>query len=447
MKNRTGRILALVMVLLLAFTLITGCGGDTTQTTGTTEGTSTTEESETFDPITIQFWNGWTGADGEVLVDLVDKFNSTNKWNITIEMDINSEFQEKFVSAAATQTGPDMIIGANNYKFLYTELLRDMNVVFDISELERSDISESILELCSLDDTLYVFPFQVTGRYLYWNKDLFEAAGLDPESPPVSYEQWAEYAEKITDESRNIYGSGISYSAIFTNLQILQRFGGLFIEDADDGGFSANFSGNEGYIDFFNWYRGMLDNGSNPLETDIGSMMRAGLIGITIDGAWLSAGLEDAGINYGVSILPYGDAGPMNPVSVSGFAVTTFASEEAALASYRFVEWWHTGNEGDSIEDTGVFTWSTIGFPTYFRPVMETEAYLSNEKLAAMTETNPDADSTYLAPSTFQNTFLLAMEIVQPLIESIAVENVDVNEALDRAQTAAEAVIASELGE
>ena len=39
-------------------------------------------------PVTLTFWNGFTGTDGEVLVDIVNTYNETNGKNITIEMDI-----------------------------------------------------------------------------------------------------------------------------------------------------------------------------------------------------------------------------------------------------------------------------------------------------------------------------------------------------------------------
>ena len=35
---------------------------------------SAAEEDQTYDPVTIQFWNSWTGSDGEVLTELVEKF-------------------------------------------------------------------------------------------------------------------------------------------------------------------------------------------------------------------------------------------------------------------------------------------------------------------------------------------------------------------------------------
>lgn len=132
---------------------------------------------ESYEPVTVKFWNGWSGNDGEVLMDMVDEFNDENPYNITIEMDINSDFQNKIAASFAADEGPDMIIGVHTYKFTYPDYLIDMNEVFDKTSLEKGDWVQSMMDTCSLDDKTYILPFQCTGRYMYWNKDLFERPG------------------------------------------------------------------------------------------------------------------------------------------------------------------------------------------------------------------------------------------------------------------------------
>ena len=101
------------MKKLLAFLLAAscvlgaaGCNGDSSSSTansGTVEENSANGEESSVeaasDPITISFWNGWTGADGEILTEYVEEFNEVNPYGITIEMDINPEFLTK-ISAA-----------------------------------------------------------------------------------------------------------------------------------------------------------------------------------------------------------------------------------------------------------------------------------------------------------------------------------------------------------
>lgn len=297
----------LAVFLLAVFFLLSaaGCDGGNQSSDASDSGTSSvstevadsSEEGTEAEPITIQFWNGWTGADGEILTKYVEEFNSSNPYGITIEMDINPEFLTKIAAAFAGDQGPDFVLAPSVFKDQYTDYLIDLNEIFDATELQKDDFISSYMDSCTTNDALYVLPFQVTGRYMYWNKDLFEKAGLDPEKGPESYEQWQEYAALITDPSANVYGSGLSYNSPMTNLQFLQRMGGLFVDYNDAGELTPRFKDNEGYAKFLSWFKAMLDSGDNPMETDTDSMMRAGQIGITASGPWLNAGLKESGIN------------------------------------------------------------------------------------------------------------------------------------------------------
>ena len=92
------------------------------------------------DPVTVTFWNGWTGSDGDVLIEMVDEFNRTNPYNIHVEMDINADFQTKIAASFAADEGPTMILGAHSYKDTYPDHLIDMNEVFEKTSLKSEDL-------------------------------------------------------------------------------------------------------------------------------------------------------------------------------------------------------------------------------------------------------------------------------------------------------------------
>lgn len=77
---------------------------------------------------------------------------------------------------------------------------------------------------------------------------------------PANWDEWAKDAAKITDSSKNIYGSGISYDYAYQIAHIMQRFGGLAVTD-DNGKWKANFENNAGYEKFLNMYKDMIDKG------------------------------------------------------------------------------------------------------------------------------------------------------------------------------------------
>jgi multiple sugar transport system substrate-binding protein len=60
------------------------------------------------------------------------------------------------------------------------------------------DFFPAPLTQCTQGELILCLPWGTDLYALFWNKDLFEAAGLDPESPPETMEQLVEYADKLT---------------------------------------------------------------------------------------------------------------------------------------------------------------------------------------------------------------------------------------------------------
>lgn len=55
------------------------------------------------------------------------------------------------------------------------------------------------MENGQLDGKTYGIPFQRSTIVLFWNKDAFETAGLDPETPPENWEEMAEMAATVRE--------------------------------------------------------------------------------------------------------------------------------------------------------------------------------------------------------------------------------------------------------
>lgn len=431
--NKWKRLAALGVSAMMIFSTV-ACGSDSKEGPKTDDGDAKKSTKGT----TISFWNSFTGSDGDMLVELVNRYNEENKDGITVEMDISSDFDSQLSTAFAAGTGPTMILSSSAYRFTYGDYMQDIGDVFDKTNLNKDDFIQSYLDYCSEGDKLYFVPFQVVGYYMYWNKDLFQAAGLNPETPPSTWEEWQLYAEKITDEGKNIYGSGISYDYPYQIAHMMQRLGGLAVKD-DNGSWKADFAGNTGYTDFLTMYKTLIDNGDNPLEADTDSMVSAGQIGMTVGGPWVTAGLDTAGVNYGIGLIPQGDAGDMNSVEVLGFSVTTTASDEEKEAAYKFIEWWNSENtEGSS----PALEWSVAnGFPAYTYSVQEKEEYKQSEKLSVMSSANPDAPTDFIVDSSFPGINDILNDVIPEMINSVAFGNASVEDALEKAQNTADKIV------
>lgn len=427
--NKFKKFMALGLSAMM-FTSLAGCGGSV--------GKNNSEKSDSSDGTTVTFWNSFTGADGDMLVKMVDKYNKENTDGITVKMDISSDFDSQLSTAFAAGEGPTMILSSSAYRFTYGDYLQDVSDVFDKTDLDKDDFIQSYLDYCSDGDTTYFVPFQIVGYYMYWNKDLFKEAGLDPQTPPSTWDEWQEYASKITDSSKNVYGSGISYDYAYQIAHVMQRFGGLAVTD-DNGKWKVNFENNAGYEKFLNMYKDMVDNGDNPLEADTDSMVSAGQIGMTVGGPWVTTGLDTAGVDYGIGLIPQGDAGDMNSVEVIGFGITTAASDAEKEAAYKFIEWWNTSDKDGS---SPALEWSLAnGFPAYTYSVQDNDEYKANEKLSAMSAANPQAPTDFIVDSNFPGVNSVLSDVIPEMINSVAFGNSSVEDALAKAQESAQKIV------
>ena len=156
---------------------------------------------------TLTFWHAMGGTNGEVLQQIVDDFNASQD-----EIEVKAEYQgtyddtiTKLKAAMQSDSGlPDVCqmydVGT---KFMYDSgAVIPVEDKFESTGYDKSSVMEVISSYYTVDGKQYAMPFNVSTPMLYYNKDVFEAAGLDPETPPTTYDEVLEDAKKILAKSR-----------------------------------------------------------------------------------------------------------------------------------------------------------------------------------------------------------------------------------------------------
>ena len=98
------------------------------------------------------------------------------------------------------------------------------------------------------------------------------------------------------------------------------------------------------------------------------------------------------------------------------------------------------------MEDTAVYAWSDkIGYPTYYVPVAESAGYQANERMAAITITDPEYIMDSVAPGAFRR---WASMLQGPLIQffNAMVFEEDTAAILEECQAEADRIIKNEYG-
>lgn len=383
--------------------------------------------------VEINFWNGFTGSDGEILKEIVDEFNATNDKGITIKMDIIpwSNFHEKLPTALATGTAPEMILMGNDVLLTYvnTNSLLPVDDFFAATGFDRSTIPDSVWNLFAVGGTQYMIPMQVNSHYLYMNKELFRQAGLDPEKAPATWEELFEMAVKLTNPDKNVYGFGIPVgsSSVFVNL--LYCNGGSLV-DAE----GKPCLNSEAAVKTFTQIQDAMKAGVSAQGTtgaDFDNILFAGQVAMYINGPWCINGCNTNGLDYSVHMLPEGPAGRGYDLGGCGFSVTAGVSDEKKAAAYEFMKFWNSKEICKK--------WSTLnGFPPYLQSVKEDPEIVSNALLTEMA-----AALEYGIPylQGVNASSAITNDVLYPMLENI-MNGADVVAELANAQAAMEMLMA-----
>ncbi len=127
-------------------------------------------------------------------------------WTIAVEVVGWDQCQDKATTLAAAGSPAGMAyVGSRTLKeFAENELI----VPVPMTDAEKAGYYPHIVDTVTFDGTQWGVPIAFSTKALYWNKDLFKQAGLDPEKPPVTWAEEIEYS-KVIKEKTGIPGYGL----------------------------------------------------------------------------------------------------------------------------------------------------------------------------------------------------------------------------------------------
>lgn len=192
-------------------------------------------------------------------------------------------------------------------------------------------------------------PFQRSTIVLYWNKDAFKEAGLDPEKAPASWDQMVEMGKKLVkkDASGNTTRWGVEIPTTGYAYWMLQA---LAIENGQR---MMNEAGNEVYLtapktvaalDY--WVDLSRKHGVMPTGTIDWATLRTDFLEGKTAMMWhttgnLTAVKDGAKFNFGVAMLPAKERRG-SPTGGGSFYIFKNASPEQQKAAVKFIQWMTT---------------------------------------------------------------------------------------------------------
>lgn len=222
----------------------------------------------------VVFWYSLSGKIAEATRALVTEFNKQSK---TIEVDAiyqgsyddsMNKLRTLILTKAPAKARPHIVqvydIGT---KFMIdTKAIVPVQTHIDRDKFDLSSFEPGILAYYTIDGKLNSMPFNISTPLLYYNKDAFRKAGLDPDKPPRTFDEVVEYARKLTvkDKSGNVTMHGMSiaiYGWFFE--QFLATSNLLYANNGNgrDGFATATAFANPDASAILDWWEGMVREG------------------------------------------------------------------------------------------------------------------------------------------------------------------------------------------
>ena len=201
----------------------------------------------------------------------------------------------------------NMAGGGNKADVIYSELdwtptLKDAGLAVPVENVLPADFLAdfypSVLNAGKIDGKVYSLPIYESPFILYYNKDIFKQAGLDPEKPPKTYDEMLSMAEKIsklkTSGGSKIYPFGQTTASVAVSgaalTSMVYNFGGRVL--TDDGKLDAD---NQGFQDAMKMIKTLDEKGYNPRNAklkDLRNLFALGQLAMYYDQSWGFNGVQ-----------------------------------------------------------------------------------------------------------------------------------------------------------
>ncbi|WAZ19985.1 sugar ABC transporter substrate-binding protein [Streptomyces cinnabarinus] len=334
------RLVTVAVVLLATAGLTTSCGsGDDSDDAGG-KG-SAASATGVDDGATLTMWTrAATRPQSEALVKA---YNASHDNRIELTVVPTDDYQAKVGSAAGSGDLPDLFASDVVFVPNYTSSRLFADLTDRIASLPFADkLAQSHIKAGTYEDKQYVVPHTLDLSVLFYNKDLYREAKLDPAAPPTTLAEWDEQARAVDALGGGVdgtfFGGNCGGCGVFT------WWPSIWAADED----VLNEDGTAATLDsatarqVYDTYRGWVDDGivapgaRDETGTTWTGVFPKGKVGV-MPMPSTTLGLMPKDLDLGVAPIPGPDGG--QSTFVGGDAIGISATSDKADQAWNFLAW------------------------------------------------------------------------------------------------------------
>lgn len=307
----------------------------------------------------------WEGGDGlKIQQQIADNYKKTHA-NVKISIEsVPDQYGTKLLTQIAAGQAPDIFqIGDGDVSmFMKKGALEDLtSYIGGANGINMSDYYQSVLDVGKLGDKYYTMPKDYSDIAIFYNKKMFDEAGIAYPQTGWTWDEFYDTAKKLTKKSGNQYtqwGVNLPGGWVRAILPLIQSYGGSVI--SPDGEKIDGYMNSDGTVKALELYQDMYQKDHiSPSSTESQSfkgvdLFAAGKVAMNMTGRWPAEDYKkNADLSFGVVQMPVGPQGASNTICYSGYGL--YAKSENKEAAWDYLKYL-TGPEGQELMAQHAFT-------------------------------------------------------------------------------------------
>ncbi|MFH9827923.1 ABC transporter substrate-binding protein [Streptomyces bobili] len=334
------RLVTGAVALLAAASLVTACGsGDGGSGGGGGGGAAGAHGVD--DGATLTMWTrAATRPQSEALVKA---YNAGHKNKIELTVVPTDDYQAKVGAAAGSKDLPDLfasdVVFVPNYTSngLFADLTDRVDALPFAERLAQSHIKAGTYE-----DRKYVVPHTLDLSVLFYNKDLYRKAKLDPDKPPTSLSEWDRQARAVDalggDVNGTFFGGNCGGCGVFTWWPSIWAAGADVLNKEGTEAELSSDTARKVYDTYRGWVKDdiVAPGAREETGTTWTGIFPKGKVGV-MPMPSTTLGLMPENLDLGVAPIPGPDGG--RSTFVGGDAIGISATSRSADQAWNFLAW------------------------------------------------------------------------------------------------------------
>lgn len=278
---------------------------------------------------------------------MIDLWNASHDDKIELTTIPDNQMVTKLATSVQSGDVPDLISFDLIFMpdFMKAGFLTDLTATLG-ADPNQEKVAQAFKDLATYDGKLYGTGFTPDVSILVYNKDLFAAAGLDPEKPPTTIAELQAYATQIHENNPEVYGYYFSGSCggcnIFTQAPMMWGSGATLLPTGPD----APVMEGPGVVETLTMLKDMWEAGVIPesAEGDTGANFMAtfetGTVAMQGSGGFAISALKanHPEMNFGIAKIPGIEPG-QNSSFVGGDVIAIPSGAKNAELATSFITW------------------------------------------------------------------------------------------------------------